>query len=82
MRGARPAIMMSGGNERHVINNTIYDVDSGVNIATPVGSLEVADNIIGNVTLARRQPLTARVRSRWRRAPSFHHNLLFGDPRD
>ncbi len=42
--------MMSGGNERHVVNNTIYNVDSGVNIATPVGTLEIADNIIANVT--------------------------------
>ena len=45
--------MMSGGYERHIVNNTIYDVDSGVNIATPVGSLDVADNIIANVTRPR-----------------------------
>ena len=45
--------MMSGGYERHVINNTIYNVDSGVNISTPVGTLEIADNVISTIT----QPL-------------------------
>jgi hypothetical protein len=73
-------IMMAGGDERHVINNTIYDVDSGVNIATPVGSLDLAGNIIANVT----QPaashlllgfgaLLAKTRA--------HQNLLYGNPR-
>ena len=40
---APSAIMMSGGYERHIINNTIYNTDSGVNISTPVGTLEIAD---------------------------------------
>jgi hypothetical protein len=74
------AIMMAGGNERHVVNNTIYDVDSGVNIATSVGSLEVADNIIANVT----QPKASHVLlgfSVLAANTTVHHDLLFGDPR-
>ena len=77
---APSAIMMSGGYERHVVNNTIDDVDSGVNIASPAGSLEVADNIIVNVT----QPLASHlILSFAALAPNtmFHHNVLFGDPR-
>ena len=74
------AIMMSGGYERHVVNNTIYNVDSGVNIASPVGSLDVGDNIIANVT----QPQASHVILSFAAlAPNavFHHNVLFGDPR-
>jgi hypothetical protein len=46
-----------GGYERHVINNTIYNTDSGVNVSTPVGTLEIADNIISTIT----QPLGSHV---------------------
>ena len=72
--------MMAGGYERHVVNNTIYDVDSGVNIATSVGSLEVADNIIANVTQARASHVLLGFDAL---APNttVHHDLLFGDPR-
>ena len=45
-------VVMSGGTERHVINNTIYDVDGGVNIAASNGTLDIANNIIANVTPA------------------------------
>ena len=77
---APSAIMMSGGYERHVVNNTIYNVDSGVNIPSPVGSIEVGDNIIVNVT----QALASHVLLSFAAlAPNavFHHNILFGDPR-
>jgi hypothetical protein len=77
---APSAIMMSGGYERHVINNTIYNTDSGVNISTPVGTLEIADNIISTIT----QPLASHVLIGFAQIAantSFHHNLLFGDPR-
>jgi hypothetical protein len=74
------AIMMSGGTERHVVNNTIYDVDSGVNIPASNGSLDIANNIIANVTLAQASHMnldSATVRA----ATTFNNNLLFGSPR-
>ena len=77
---APSAIMMSGGYERHIINNTIYNTDSGVNISTPVGTLEIADNVISTIT----QPLGSYVLIGFAQIAgitSFHHNLLFGDPR-
>ncbi|HZP49307.1 MAG TPA: choice-of-anchor Q domain-containing protein [Vicinamibacterales bacterium] len=44
------AIMLAGGVNRHVVNNTIYDVDAGINVPGTYGTLDVADNIIANVT--------------------------------
>ena len=44
-------IMVAGGVNRHIINNTIYDVDAGINVAASNGTLEIADNIIANVTV-------------------------------
>jgi copper-binding protein NosD len=44
------AIMLAGGNRRFVVNNTIYDVDSGVNSPSPFGSLEIVNNIIADVS--------------------------------
>ena len=74
------ALMMSGGHERHVINNTIYNVDSGVNIATGVGSIEIADNIIANVTIPGNSHVLIGYPALAANT-SFHHNLLFGNPR-
>ena len=74
------AIMMSGGNERHIINNTIYNTDSGVNISSPVGTLEIGDNIISTIT----QPLASHILLGFVQIAAntnMHHNLLFGDPR-
>jgi hypothetical protein len=73
-------IIMTGGDERHFVNNTTYDVDSGVNIATSLGSLEVADNIIANVT----QPRASHVLLGFQALAAnttVHHDVLFGDPR-
>ncbi len=47
------AIMLAGDGDHHVINNTIYDVDAGVNV--PVGNsgkIDILNNIISNVTVA------------------------------
>jgi hypothetical protein len=74
------AIMMSGGTERHVVNNTIYDVDGGVNIAASNGSLDIANNIIANVTPAQASHMnlaSSTVGANTR----FRNNLLFGTPR-
>jgi hypothetical protein len=73
-------IMMSGGYERHIVNNTVYNVDSGVNIASPVGSLDVADNIIANVTQPQASHLLLNF-SALAANTAFHNNILFGDPR-
>jgi hypothetical protein len=74
------AIMTAGGNERHFVNNTIWNVDSGVNIATSVGSLELSDNIVGNIT----QPGASHMIlgfSALAANTTWHNNLLSGDPR-
>jgi hypothetical protein len=34
--------MLAGGINRYIVNNTIYDVDSGIN--TPGGSLYIVNN--------------------------------------
>ncbi len=47
------AIMLAGGIDRHVINNTIYNADAGINIpSSNKGSLEIVNNIIYNATRA------------------------------
>jgi Right handed beta helix region len=42
-------ILLAGGSDRYVVDNTIVDVDSGINAPSPFGSLEVAGNIIANL---------------------------------
>lgn len=44
------AIRLSNGGNRHVIGNTIYDVDAGINTPSQ-SSLFIYDNIISNVTI-------------------------------
>ena len=73
-------IMMAGGFNRHVVNNTIFDVDSGVNTPSPFGTLEITNNIISNVT----PPSGFHVNVGFQSLASqttFHHNLLYLDPR-
>ena len=77
---APSAIMMAGGYERYVINNTIYDVDAGINSPSPFGSLEIVNNIVANVTDPNRcqvdidfAALAAHTK--------VQHNLFFPDPR-
>jgi hypothetical protein len=74
------AIMMVGGHERHVINNTIYDVDSGVNSPAPNGSLEIAGNIIANITQSAGGHIMLALESLANNTLT-HHNLFFGNPR-
>jgi hypothetical protein len=74
------AVMIAGGSERHVINNTIYNVDSGVNDGTTAGTLEVADNIISDIT----QAAASHILLDFAVAGTItvmHHDLLFGNPR-
>ena len=73
-------MMLAGGTYTTIVNNTIYDVDGGINVPNNLGSLEIANNIIGNVTVAaanhvfiENPTLAARV--------ALHHNLYVGSPR-
>jgi hypothetical protein len=74
------AVMFAGGSEVHVVNNTIYDVDSGVNIATPDTTVDVADNIIDSIT----QPAASHMIldfSSLAAVTAFTRNLLYPDAR-
>ncbi|MGH7484798.1 MAG: fibronectin type III domain-containing protein, partial [bacterium] len=74
------AIMLAGGIHRYVINNTIYDVDAGVNSPSTAGTLEIADNIISNVTAPAGNHIFIEMGS-LADATNVHHDLLSGDPR-
>ena len=74
------AIMMVGGYERYVIGNSIYDVDSGINSPSPYGVLEIANNIISNISQPRGNHINIAFQSLADRTVP-HHNLFFGDPR-
>jgi hypothetical protein len=74
------AIMMAGGYERYLLNNTIYDVDGGINSPSPFGSLDIVNNIIVNVTA----PAGSHVNIEFPSLASHtrvHHNLFFPEPR-
>jgi hypothetical protein len=74
------AILMSGGINRIVVGNTIWDVDAGINLPPGAGQIEIADNIIGNVTVAGSNHVFIEG-SAMAGISSFHHNLLYGTPR-
>ncbi len=44
------AIRLSGGWNRTIVNNTIYDVDAGINVPGPLGSCVILNNIFGSLT--------------------------------
>jgi hypothetical protein len=71
------AMMLAGGQNSYVVNNTIFDVDAGVN--TPAGSaaLYLVNNIIGAVT----EPQGNHILVEYSSAAdisTMHHNLLEG----
>jgi hypothetical protein len=47
-----------GGIEGHILGNTIYDVDNGINVGAMATPIEIANNIISNVTLAARYEIS------------------------
>jgi hypothetical protein len=73
-------IFLAGGTHASIVNNTIYNVDAGINVPVVLGSLDVSSNIIGNVTVAAANHLFVENPAA---VPyvSFHHNLLSGNPR-
>ena len=76
------AITAAGGNERHFINNTFYDVDSGINVPSPFGFAEVKNNVIVNLS----QPDGNHMNLEFGTVAGnpntkFDHNLFFPTPR-
>src|SRR5205823_3244243 len=74
------AMLLAGSINRIVVANTMWDVDAGINIPPGAGQVEIADNIIGNVTVAAANHVFIEG-STMAAASSFHHNLLYGTPR-
>ncbi len=74
------AILISGGSERHVVSNTFYNVDSGVNIPGAYGSVEVKNNIINNVTTSSGNHVNFAFASVGSRS-TMDHNLFYPSPR-
>jgi hypothetical protein len=75
------AIMLAGGIDRRVVNNTIYDVDAGVNVPEPgYGSLEITNNIIAKVAAGASNHVFIEDSALAARTV-LRHNLLEGDAR-
>jgi hypothetical protein len=74
------AIMLAGSVNRYIVNNTIHDVDAGINSPGARGSVRIVDNIISSVTEPQgshvfiEMPTTAST-------SAMHHNLLDGTAR-
>jgi hypothetical protein len=77
---ASAGIMLAGGQYARVVNNTIYNVDAGINVPFALSSLEVADNIIGQVTVSASNHVFVEDAGLVSRM-SMHHNLFEGTPR-
>jgi len=76
------AITAAGGNERHFINNTFYDVDSGINVPSPFGFAEVKNNIIVNLSQPDGNHMNLEFGSvAGNPNTKFDHNLFFPSPR-
>jgi hypothetical protein len=46
----RSGINIQGNIDKYILNNSIYDVDDGINTAPSAGNLFVANNIVANIT--------------------------------
>ena len=62
---------------RYVINNTIYDVNAGVNSPASAGSLQIVNNIISGITESQGSHVFVEM-ERTASASAMHHNLLQG----
>ncbi len=72
------AIGLAGGVNRHLVNNTIYDIDAGINCPGS-GSLQITGNIISNVTKANHIFVESGSTAS---ASSVYNNLLYQDGLD
>ena len=76
------AITVWGGWERHFVNNTFNDVDSGINLASPFGSVEIKNNIITNLSQTEGNHVNIGFGTVVNAlASSMDHNLFFPNPR-
>jgi hypothetical protein len=73
-------IMLAGGYHRYVVNNTLYDVDSGINSPSPFGSLDIVNNIVVNVTQTLGSHINVEFLSLASRT-TIRRVLLYPDPR-
>ncbi|HEY7173091.1 MAG TPA: right-handed parallel beta-helix repeat-containing protein [Vicinamibacterales bacterium] len=74
------AIMLAGGIERHVINNSIYDVDAGINSPGAAGTLDIANNAIAKVVPGAGNHIFVELSNMASRT-TLSHNVLEGDAR-
>jgi hypothetical protein len=74
------AIMLAGGVERHVVNNSIYDVDAGVSSPSAVGTLEIANNAIAKVVAGTGNHIFVELSALASRT-TLSNNMLEGDAR-
>ncbi len=73
-------IMLAGGTNRTIVNNTIYDVDAGIQSPSSTGNMYMTNNIISNVT----EPLGHHIfveDGGTADNSTMHHNLLDGSVR-
>jgi hypothetical protein len=74
------AMMLNGGTYRIVLNNTISDVDAGINSPSGIGAFAIVNNIIANIT----HPQGSHIYLEGNPAPAnstIHHNLFTGPVR-
>jgi hypothetical protein len=73
---SQAAIMLAGGVNRFVVNNTIFDVDAGIN-SPSAGPLQIVNNLIGQITGAQGNHVFIET-STAAAASTMHHNLFEG----
>jgi hypothetical protein len=74
------AIMLAGGIERHVVNNSIYDVDAGINSPASAGTLEIVNNAIAKVAAGAGNDVFVELSALASRT-TLAHNMFEGDAR-
>jgi hypothetical protein len=69
--------MLAGGVNRYVINNTIHDVDAGINSPGARGAVHIVNNIISEITEPQGSHVFVEMGAT-ASASVMHHNLLAG----
>jgi hypothetical protein len=73
---SQAALTLVGGQKRYVVNNTIFDVDAGINSPSG-GMLYIVNNVISNITEAKANDIVLET-SAAANISTMHHNLLDG----
>jgi hypothetical protein len=73
------AMSFGGGVEIHVLDNTIYDTDDGIGAGGMSRSIEIANNIVSNVTVAAKDEISLNTALS---AAGLRNNIFYrgGDP--